>query len=127
MLVPLLEVEMFVEKVHAVVARSIFGSQNVQSTSTLQLGWSPWGEGFCRYKVKKWGGALQNPKQGSDPTLHSLQNGNPNGIFLVHFFLLYQVPGSTNLKPGSDLHILPMSDPSMLALTFDPESNFSIL
>ena len=24
--------------------------------SSLQLRWSPWGEGFCRYKVKKWGG-----------------------------------------------------------------------
>ena len=57
-------------------------------TSSLQLGWPPWGEGFCRYKVKKWGGGLQNPKQGSDLTLHSLQNGNPNGTFFCPLFLV---------------------------------------
>ena len=46
--------------------------------------------------MKNLGGALQNPKQGSDPTLHSLQNGNPSTFFcplvlVVPSFWLYKM------------------------------------
>ena len=46
----------------------------------------PLGGRILQILFKKVGGGLQNPKQGSDPTLHSLQNGNPNGTFFGPLF-----------------------------------------
>ena len=66
--------------------------------------------GICRYKVKKWGGALQNRKHGSNQTPHShhsLQNPSRQPHFCQCFF-----PCCTNFlalqgpNPGSDAHKL---------------------
>ena len=51
--------------------------------SSLQLGWSGWGLGFCRYKVQKWGGGPpQNQNPGSDS--HKLTMSNPSMLARVY-------------------------------------------
>ena len=98
---------------------SIVPSHPLSNWSGRVGGWD-----FVDIKFKS-GGALQSYKQGSDQTLHSLQNPSLQPNLFQSIFLV--VPSFWLYKIRSDSHKLTMSNPSMLARVYVPKNNFWIL